>query len=95
MENTTEPKIYTVPNELGELMDEAIAAGKASESAANGYFKFQLRNAIYLRKISIQKDREFWKKLRELYPELSSGSISHCPIRKVAWKGEVPYPGND
>jgi hypothetical protein len=93
MDKKTEPKIYTVPMELGELMDESLAAKMTSESACKGFFKFQLRNALYFSKIAVQKNNEFWKKLYELYPELGTGSVSHCSSRRVAWKGDGPYPG--
>lgn len=48
-----------VPEELVDLMDEAIAALNARDAAVKGFFKFQLRNAVYLGKISIKKKRVF------------------------------------
>lgn len=69
---------YPVPNEILKIHDEWEAAEKARDSAVKGYFKFQLRNAIYFGTVAIEKQREFWEKLRELYPELGS-KIAYDP----------------
>lgn len=59
-----------VPQGLIDLNDEATAAEQARDAAVKGFFKFQLRNAIFFGKIAVQKRREFWEGIRSLYPEL-------------------------
>lgn len=63
---------YTVPQELVDLWEEATAAEEARDAAVKGYFKFQVRNAIYLGVRARAKKQEFWKSLRELYPDLGA-----------------------
>jgi len=61
-----------IPQELIDLWDEHLAAEAARADAVKGFFKFQLRNAIYFGRVAIQKKREFWRKCEELYPELGN-----------------------
>ena len=65
-------KEYPIPEELLELYDEYSAAMHARQDAvSHSYFKFQLRNAVYYGRIAEKKRREFWNKVRELYPEIA------------------------
>lgn len=64
-----------IPAELMETWDEYIAARKARDSAVKGYFKYQVRNAIYCGRLAEEKRREFWKNIREIYPEFEGKSI--------------------
>ena len=67
---------YTVPQELIELHTEALSAEEARDVAVrHSYFKFQLRNAIYLGTIAIKKRNEFWDNIRELYPDLKEDRL--------------------
>lgn len=63
---------YQVPQELVDLWEESIAAEEARDSAVKGFFKFQVRNAIYLGVMARAKKKEFWKSLRDLYPDLGT-----------------------
>lgn len=65
-----------VPKEIAYILDDAEAAEQARDAAVKGFFRFQVRNAVYLGKIAIQKRREFWHKIYELYPELVGKSLS-------------------
>lgn len=78
-------KEYPIPEELAEIMDEANAAAAARQDAVKCYFKFQLRNAIELGKIAIQKRNKFWRKVRELYPEIDQETIHYNGERRVVW----------
>ena len=77
-------KKYPVPTDIAELMDESFSAKNARDAAVKGYFKFQVRNAVYLGKISIQKEREFWKRIRELYPELGA-AVTYDRDEYIVW----------
>lgn len=70
-------KENTIPTELDDIMEEACAAEEAMGAAVKGFFKFQLRNAISLGKISRAKKREFWAGVKELYPELEGENLSY------------------
>jgi hypothetical protein len=90
-------KKYDVPQELVDLMDEAIAASEARDSAVKGFFKFQVRNAVWLGKISLQKKREFWEKFRKLYPETTGKRMEYNTVRMevTPWHGEEENPPAD
>ncbi len=68
-------KEYELPEELIDIWDEFTAAVAARQDAVKSFFKFQLRNAIYIGKIAEKKRRLFWRKVRELYPELPAKII--------------------
>lgn len=64
--------IMTVPEELDEIMEEALAAEEARDAViTRSFFKFQLRNAVHLGKIGRKRRREFWKGVVALYPDLA------------------------
>ena len=77
-----------VPQELTELMDEAEAAEQARDSAVKGYFKFQVRNAVLLGKIAIQKKREFWAGVYAIYPDFSGKVLHFKADTKMVWVEE-------
>lgn len=77
------PKERVVPQELMEVWYEYVGASEARDSAARGYFKFQVRNAVLLGRIAEGKRTEFWDKIREIYPEFSSSSLDLDRKRKV------------
>lgn len=79
---------YIVPQELVDLLEEAAAAEEARDSAVKGFFKFQVRNAVYLGTIARKKKREFWSQLRELYPDLKDTIIYDQYTKTVSNKAD-------
>ena len=80
---------YAVPQELVDIRNEALAAEEARDAAVKySYFKFQLRNAIYLGTIIIKKRNEFWTKIRELYPDLKENIIYDPNTKTVSNKAD-------
>lgn len=75
-------KEYDVPEELVEIIKDSMAAADVRDSAAKGFFKWQVRNAIYAAKMSAQYRIEFWEKICEIYPELSNKKASYNPKSK-------------
>lgn len=79
---------YILPDDITDLFDEYEAAQHARDAAVKGYFRFQVRNAIYLGKIAIQKRREFWAKVYDLYPELDGERLTYDMMKRtVSLKG--------
>ncbi|MCE5226143.1 MAG: hypothetical protein LLG05_09845 [Porphyromonadaceae bacterium] len=74
---------YAIPGELDEVMEEALAAEEARDSAVKGFFKFQVRNAVMLGKISRAKKAEFWKGVYDLYPDLNGKKLSYNSQSKL------------
>ena len=58
-----------VPAQLMDVWDDFVAAIQARDAAVKSFFKFQVRNAIYLGNIAQKKRREFLDGIRALYPE--------------------------
>ena len=78
-------KKYDVPEELCEIMETALSAKDARDSAVKGFFKYQLRNAITLGKMARRKRQEFWDGIASLYPELSGKNMTFEPGNKVVF----------
>jgi hypothetical protein len=74
---------YKIPAELDEIMEESQAAEEAMKTAVKGFFKYQLRNAITLGKISRKKSHEFWAGVYDLYPELEGKKLTYNSISKT------------
>lgn len=66
---------YQLPQDIIDVWDDYNAARKARRDAVKAVFKFQLRNAVYCGRIAESKKREFWEKVRNLYPELSKNLV--------------------
>jgi len=64
-------------------MMDSIAAEDARDSAVKGYFKFQVRNAVYLSRLSREYRDEFWNKVYELYPDLKGKTLSYKINEKI------------
>lgn len=79
---------YPVPQEIIDIRTESLAAEEARDAAVKGFFKFQLRNAIYLGTIAINKRTEFWQKIRELYPDLKDKIIFDQQNKTVSNKAD-------
>jgi len=76
-------KEYDVPEELCEIMETALSAKDARDSAVKGFFKYQLRNAVTLSEMARRKRLEFWEGIYSLYPELSGKNITFEPSNKI------------
>lgn len=76
-------EVWVVPQELIEVWNEYVGASNARDSAARGYFKFQVRNAVLLGRIAEEKRSEFWDKIKEIYPELSGKNLTLKVEQKV------------
>ena len=76
-------KKYDVPEELCEIMETALSAEDARDSAVKGFFKYQLRNAVTLGKMARKKRQEFWEGVCLLYPELSDKRLTFEPDIKI------------
>lgn len=82
----SEKETKPIPGELMDIWYEYVGASEAKDSAVKGYFKYQLRNAIFFGQKAAEKRDLFWNKLEELYPELK-GNIKIDP--KKATVGSV------
>ena len=78
-------KKYDVPVELCEIMETALSAEDARDSAVKGFFKYQLHNAVFLSKMARKKRQEFWGGIASLYPELSGKNMTFEPGNKVVF----------
>lgn len=76
-------KEKSVPKELSDIMDTALAAKESRDAAAKGFFKFQLRNSLYFGEIYQDKSREFWTKIYAIYPELKDLKLTYDSIRRI------------
>ncbi len=52
-----------------DIWDDHIAASRCRDEVVKGFFKFQLRNAIYFGRKAEQNRRLFWESIRNIYPE--------------------------
>lgn len=77
-----------VPQNLIDIWNEYVGACEARDYAVKGFFKFQVRNAVWLGRIAEEKRTEFWSKIREIYPELSDKAIKYNREKKVVF--EIP-----
>ena len=57
-----------IPKELQEMMEEYVAAKSCKEAAVTRWFGF--KRALRYAKIEIRLEVLFWKKVKELYPQV-------------------------
>ena len=69
-------KKYKIPEELGDIWEEADAYDGIAVDAINSIV-FGYRRAIKAKKKSKKLLYEFWRKAQELYPELELKGLSY------------------
>lgn len=79
-------KMYPVPKELAEMFDEATANGKCRDVCVGSWFR--AKRAIKYAKQQIQIERDFWKQLREVYPEFGEKTLRYNSDTGMVWVKE-------
>lgn len=68
---------HPLPQDAIDAFDEYVAALNARDEVLTKTFKWQYKKAVYFGRIATQSRRLFWKKVREIYPELAKEGLTY------------------
>jgi len=80
-----------VPDELKELMLDFQVSLECRDKAITSIF--QAKRAIYYGKQAEKARREFWQKVRELYPQTKEEGWSYNLTDQILFKNDSPNRG--
>ena len=68
-------KEYGVPEDLIDVMETAVAAEACRDKIIR--FPFCFKKALKYSKLHTNKKQEFWRGIKELYPELETKNLNY------------------